>query len=77
MWHIADSRQSAEFFFGIARSREKILSAFTEAVKVTAYQKLSNKKIDSALCGIERSRFSSSNRITPRIRIYIQNRFSP
>jgi hypothetical protein len=30
---------SAEFF-GKARSRNKILSAFTEAVKVTFYQKI-------------------------------------
>jgi hypothetical protein len=32
---------SAEFF-GIAQSRKKILSAFTEAVKVTVYQKISH-----------------------------------
>jgi hypothetical protein len=35
------------------------------------------KKINSALCGIGLSWFSASNRITPPIRIYIQNRFSP
>jgi hypothetical protein len=32
---------SAEFF-GIVQSRKKILSAFTEAIKVTVYQKISH-----------------------------------
>jgi hypothetical protein len=32
MWHSSE-------FFGIAQSGNKILSAFTEAVKVTVYQK--------------------------------------
>jgi hypothetical protein len=34
---------SAEFF-GIARSRNKILSAFTEAVKVTVFQQISHMR---------------------------------
>jgi hypothetical protein len=30
-------------FFGMAQSQEKILSVFTEAVKVTVYLKISHK----------------------------------
>jgi hypothetical protein len=54
LWCIARSRNSALCgeesrigampyrveFFGIARSRNKILSSFTETVKVTVYQKI-------------------------------------
>jgi hypothetical protein len=35
-----NSRKCVDCFFGIARSRNNILSAFTEAVKVTVYQKI-------------------------------------
>jgi hypothetical protein len=43
MWHSAESRIGAmphsKGFFAIGRSRNKILSAFTEAVKVAVFQK--------------------------------------
>jgi hypothetical protein len=50
MWHSAKSRLGAMphrmEFFGIAWSRNKILSAFTEAVtgKLTVYQKIGNRR---------------------------------
>jgi hypothetical protein len=47
MWHSAESRNSAmphsTEFFGIAWSQNKIISAFTEAVKVTVYQKIGHR----------------------------------
>jgi hypothetical protein len=85
-------QHSAEFFC-IAGSWNKILSAFTEAVKISLMWSylphgrnikilslaLSNKK--NWLRTMRHSRetifFIESNRITHRIWIYIQNRFSP